>query len=109
MRNPTTGISFISKTPSLPNTTFVSVDAVMWLMGHVEGVTREKRAIGMIEQMLEQNYIRHASGDNRVKFRFVFYLYYLLEKVGGVGVPAYQCDIVAFRALRLPWNYTVLT
>jgi len=96
MRNPNTGISFISKTTPLPSTTFVSVDAVMWLMEHVEGVTSEKRAIGMMEQMLEQNYIRHASGDSRVKFRYGFYLYYLPDKDG--AVPAYQGDSVAFRA-----------
>lgn len=96
MRNPNTGISFISKTPPLPNTTFVSVDAIMWLMEHVEGVSSEKRAIAIMEQMLEQHCIRHASGDSRVRFRYGFYLYYLVEKDG--SVPAYQGDSAAFRA-----------
>ena len=45
MRNPNTGLSFVSKnTTSLPQSTFVSAEAVMWLMEHVEGVTSEKRA-----------------------------------------------------------------
>ena len=47
MRNPNTNtrLSIVSKnTPSLPQSTFVSAEAVMWLMEHVEGVTSEKRA-----------------------------------------------------------------
>ena len=67
MRNPNTGLSFVSKNTPLPQSTFVSAEAVMWLMEHVEGVTSEKRAIGMMETILDQGSIRHASGDNRIR------------------------------------------
>ena len=94
MRNPNTGISFVSKTAPLPQSTFVSAEAVMWLMEHVEGVSSEKRAIGIMEQLLDQNCIRHASGDSRVKFRYGFYLYSMVEK--DQPSPAYQGDSLAF-------------
>jgi len=94
MRNPSTGLAFVSKTSPLPSTTFVSAEAVMWLMEHVEGVCNEKRGIVMMEQLLEQNYIRHASGDTRVRFRYGFYLYCLVEK--DMGALSYQGDSHAF-------------
>ena len=95
MQNPTTGLAFLARNSPLPSTTFVSAEAVMWLMEHVEGVCNEKRGIVMMEQLLEQNYIRHASGDTRVRFRYGFYLYCLVEK-DNMGALSYQGDIHAF-------------
>eukprot|EP00092_Neocalanus_flemingeri_P072503 GFUD01089255.1.p1 GENE.GFUD01089255.1~~GFUD01089255.1.p1 ORF type:complete len:533 (-),score=132.20 GFUD01089255.1:9-1607(-) len=94
MRNPNTGLSFVGKNTPLPQSTFVSAEAVMWLMEHVEGVTSEKRAISIMEQMLEQNCVRHASGDSRIRFVYGFYLYFLVEK--DQGPTAYQGDRLAF-------------
>lgn len=36
-RNPSTGVSFLVKGPSLPSLTFVSYDAIHWLNNHIEG------------------------------------------------------------------------
>jgi len=94
MRNPNTGLSFVSKNTPLPQSTFVSAEAVMWLMEHVEGVTSEKRAIGMMETILDQGSIRHASGDNRIRFVYGFHLYFLVDK--DQGPTAYQGDRMAF-------------
>jgi len=94
MRNPNTGLSCISKTSPLPQSTFVSAEAVMWLMEHVEGVSTERRAIAIMEQMMDQNYIRHASGDPEVKFQYGFFLFAFIEKEQ--APPSYQGDSVAF-------------
>ena len=94
MRNPNTGLSCISKTSPLPQSTFVSAEAVMWLMEHVEGVSTERRAIAIMEQMMDQNYIRHASGDPEVKFQYGFFLFAFVEKEQ--APPSYQGDSVAF-------------
>ena len=94
MCNSITGLSFVSKSPPLPSSTFVSAEAVMWLMEHVEGVTTEKRAIVMMEELVEQNLIRHASGDSRIKFTYGFYLYFIVDKDANSN--AYQGDYLAF-------------
>ena len=91
-----TGISFISRSAPLPQTTFVSAEAILWLMEHVEGVVSEKRAISIMEDMLARNMIRHASGDSKMRFLYGFYLYYIVEKDLSTSSP-YQGDRDAFK------------
>ena len=82
----------------LPPTTFVSAEAVLWLMEHVEvnfihkksngeiisrflsqGIESEEMAISKLDDMVTNNMIRHASGDTTHKFVYGFYLFYLLS------------------------------
>lgn len=48
MRQPTTGITFISKMQGLPSYTFVSCDAINWLNNHIDG---QCNAIEILERM----------------------------------------------------------
>ena len=97
MLAPGTGLTFISKTPPLPATTFVAAEAILWLMEHVESVAGERRAITIMEDMLARNMIKHASGDPRAKFLYGFHLYYVSNEQSQVSSP-YQGDMWAYRS-----------
>lgn len=49
MRNTVSGVGFLTHHPSLPSYTFVSADAVQWLICHVDGVLHEERAVDIME------------------------------------------------------------
>jgi DEP domain-containing protein 5 len=38
MKNPINGVPFLEPMPSLPSCTFVSYDAVQWLLNRIEGI-----------------------------------------------------------------------
>jgi len=44
-----TGVGFLTQHPSLPTHTFVSADAVTWLISHVEGVLCEQDAVSLLK------------------------------------------------------------
>lgn len=44
MKNSLTGVGFIAAHENLPPLTFISADAVNWLMIHMEGITNIERA-----------------------------------------------------------------
>lgn len=50
-----TGVGFLTHHPSLPSYTFVSADAVQWLIYHVDGVLHEERAVNIMEVSVCQN------------------------------------------------------
>lgn len=45
LRNPINGVSFINPQNNLPSLSFVTTDAVSWLMAHMEGVTTVEKAV----------------------------------------------------------------
>lgn len=45
MRNPITGVGFLTQHQSLPSHTFVSADAVTWLMNHLEDINDLEQAM----------------------------------------------------------------
>ncbi|CAG2065594.1 unnamed protein product, partial [Timema podura] len=87
MRHPQTGVVFLMHHASLPSFTFISADAVQWVIGHMEGVVCEEQAVTIMESMLKEHYICHASGDFSHPFIVGFYLYHLVhpEKEGQKG------------------------
>ncbi|KDR15773.1 DEP domain-containing protein 5 [Zootermopsis nevadensis] len=80
MRNTASGVGFLTHHPSLPSYTFVSADAVQWLICHVEGVLHEERAVNIMEQMLKEHMICHASGDFSHPFIVGFHLYHIVQQ-----------------------------
>lgn len=56
MKNPYSGLSFITTHQNLVNTTFVSADAVNWLIEHMEGVTTIAQAVKVCV-LMTVNYI----------------------------------------------------
>lgn len=66
MKSPTGGMTFLEgKINDLPPFTFISYDAVCWLLDQVEGVTTEREAIDLMEKIRGENLIYHASGNLR--------------------------------------------
>lgn len=53
MRNPNTGVGFLQHHTSAM--TFVSADAVQWLIKHVEGVVNQQSAEQILEVVLGRN------------------------------------------------------
>lgn len=45
MKHPVTGVGFIAAHENLPPLTFISADAVNWLMIHMEGISNIEKAI----------------------------------------------------------------
>jgi len=94
MRNPNTGLAFLaSKATTLPPTTFVSTEAVLWLLEHVEGVEGEAAAIEVMQGLLAAGLVCHASGNPSHPFVYGFYLYFVPE---GKERGQYQGDMEAF-------------
>lgn len=75
MKDGSKGLHFVTRPVGMPPHTFVAIEAVCWLMEHVDGVNNEKTAIGVLRSMVEKNYICHASGNFHQPFVNGFYLY----------------------------------
>lgn len=77
---PQTGVGFILPNPSLPKNTFVSADAVHWLIANVEGVTTIIDGIAILRNMVQEKMICHASGDFNKDVVFGFNLFYVIKQ-----------------------------
>lgn len=77
MRDPVTGVGFLAHLTS--TMTFVSADAVQWLIRHVEEVTNQQSAEQILEKMLSDKLICHASGDFSHPLKIGFYLYHIVS------------------------------
>ncbi|XP_059473113.1 GATOR complex protein Iml1 isoform X3 [Neocloeon triangulifer] len=88
MKNPNSGLIFLFLNQSLPPMTFSSADAVHWLITHVDGLTTKDAAADVMQGMLKNELIRHASGSKTHPFIVGFYLYYIIgdEKVLGDAI-----------------------
>lgn len=83
MRQPVTGIGFLTTHPSLPSFTFVSADAVSWLIDHLDGIVNTVQAVDLMNTILREHLICHASGDFSKSFVFGFYLYHIVQQDKG--------------------------
>lgn len=79
MRHPQLGVGFLQQTVSLPSHAFVSIYAIHWLQANVEGVTYEK-GTHIMEKMLQEKVICHASGDTTKRFVVGYYMYHILPQ-----------------------------
>lgn len=79
MRNLNTGVGFLTQNQSLRNNTFISADAVAWLINHVENVSDTEQAMQILIGMNREQLICHASGDFHRPFLYGFYLYYIVS------------------------------
>lgn len=53
MKHPVSGLGFLMSQPNLPPLTFVSADAVSWLMVHMEGVQSMDKAVQVSNNVVE--------------------------------------------------------
>ncbi|KAF5306981.1 hypothetical protein FQR65_LT07204 [Abscondita terminalis] len=79
MKHPVTGVSFVTSQQNLPSYTFVSSDAVNWLVAHMEGVSNNSKALQIFDALRKEHIICHASGDFGKNFVFGFYLFYFVQ------------------------------
>ncbi|XP_016771452.1 GATOR complex protein DEPDC5 isoform X10 [Apis mellifera] len=79
MKHSQNGVGFLTQHPSLPSQTFVSADAVQWLNNHIEGGVTVENAINIMNGMIQDKLICHASGDFSKPFILGFYLYHIVQ------------------------------
>ncbi|CAH1990123.1 unnamed protein product [Acanthoscelides obtectus] len=77
MKHPTAGLSFINLQPNLPNLTFVTGEAVNWLMTHMEDVTTVEQGVHIMQTLHKEQMICHCSGDVTRPFLYGFYVFFL--------------------------------
>ncbi|XP_064248608.1 GATOR1 complex protein DEPDC5 isoform X2 [Passer domesticus] len=87
MKHPTTGIQLLSEQKGLSPYCFISAEVVHWLVNNVEGVHTQAMAIDIMQKMLEEQLIVHASGEALRTFIYGFYFYKIVvdkepERVG---------------------------
>ncbi|XP_049866618.1 GATOR complex protein Iml1 isoform X2 [Pectinophora gossypiella] len=79
MRHPTLGVGFLQQTVSLPSHAFVSIFAIHWLEINMENMTCEK-ATAIMDKLLQEKMICHASGDTAKRFVVGYYMYHILPQ-----------------------------
>ncbi|XP_077776170.1 GATOR1 complex protein DEPDC5 isoform X3 [Podarcis muralis] len=79
MKHPTTGIQLLSEQKGLSPTCFISAEVVHWLVNMVEGVQTQAMAIDIMQKMLDEQLITHASGEALRTFIYGFYFYKIME------------------------------
>uniref|UniRef100_A0A8C3LGE8 GATOR1 complex protein DEPDC5 n=1 Tax=Chrysolophus pictus TaxID=9089 RepID=A0A8C3LGE8_CHRPC len=70
-----TGIQLLSEQKGLSPSCFISAEVVHWLVNNVEGVQTQAMAIDIMQKMLEEQLIVHASGEALRTFIYGFYFY----------------------------------
>uniref|UniRef100_A0A2K6SXM4 GATOR1 complex protein DEPDC5 n=1 Tax=Saimiri boliviensis boliviensis TaxID=39432 RepID=A0A2K6SXM4_SAIBB len=75
MKHPSTGVQLLSEQKGLSPYCFISAEVVHWLVNHVEGTQTQAMAIDIMQKMLEEQLITHASGEAWRTFIYGFYFY----------------------------------
>ncbi|XP_025789251.1 GATOR complex protein DEPDC5 isoform X6 [Puma concolor] len=75
MKHPSTGVQLLSEQKGLSPYCFISAEVVHWLVNNVEGVQTQAMAIDIMQKMLEEQLITHASGEVWRTFIYGFYFY----------------------------------
>ncbi|XP_057348354.1 GATOR complex protein DEPDC5 isoform X11 [Manis pentadactyla] len=75
MKHPSTGVQLLSEQKGLSPCCFISAEVVHWLVNNVEGVQTQAMAIDIMQKMLEEQLIMHASGEVWRTFIYGFYFY----------------------------------
>ncbi|XP_023414968.1 GATOR1 complex protein DEPDC5 isoform X2 [Loxodonta africana] len=75
MKHPSTGVQLLSEQKGLSPCCFISAEVVHWLVNNVEGVQTQVMAIDIMQKMLEEQLITHASGEVLRTFIYGFYFY----------------------------------
>uniref|UniRef100_A0A8D2KY17 DEP domain-containing protein n=1 Tax=Varanus komodoensis TaxID=61221 RepID=A0A8D2KY17_VARKO len=79
MKHPTTGIQLLSEHKGLSPCSFISAEVVHWLVNMVEGVQTRAMAMDILQKMLDEQLIVHASGEALHTFIYGFYFYKVAE------------------------------
>ncbi|XP_057176797.1 GATOR complex protein DEPDC5 isoform X5 [Triplophysa rosa] len=88
IKHPTTGVQLLPEQRGLPPNCFVSAEVVHWLVSTVENVATQGIAVEIMQKMLDDGLITHASGDAMRTFVYGFYLYRIVDKDAEKGPTA---------------------
>ncbi|XP_073685400.1 GATOR1 complex protein DEPDC5 [Garra rufa] len=80
IKHPTTGVQLLPEQRGLPPNCFVSAEVVHWLVSTVENVATQGIAVEIMQKMLDEGLITHASGDAMRTFVYGFYFYRIVDK-----------------------------
>jgi hypothetical protein len=78
------GVDLLINQPSLKHNSFVSMEAVQFLQETLEGQPSRNDIIRIMQRMIDDGLIIHASGDRRVPFIDGYYLYYSTDSEGTI-------------------------
>uniref|UniRef100_A0A8C9S1F0 DEP domain containing 5, GATOR1 subcomplex subunit n=1 Tax=Scleropages formosus TaxID=113540 RepID=A0A8C9S1F0_SCLFO len=70
-----TGVQLLPEQKGLPPHCFISAEVVHWLVNNVEGVATQGMAVDIMQKMLDEGQIAHASGEAMRIFVYGFYFY----------------------------------
>lgn len=75
IKHTTTGVQLLPEQKGLPLNCFISAEVVHWLINNVEGVATQGMAVDVMQKMLDEGLVIHASGDATHTFIYGFYFY----------------------------------
>ncbi|XP_055084696.1 GATOR complex protein DEPDC5 isoform X2 [Periophthalmus magnuspinnatus] len=87
IKHPTTGVQLLPEQKGLPTNCFISAEVVHWLVNHVEGVATQGMAVDIMQKMLEEGLVAHASGDAMRTFVYGFYFYRIVGEKDASQMP----------------------
>uniref|UniRef100_A0A671TUW2 DEP domain containing 5, GATOR1 subcomplex subunit n=1 Tax=Sparus aurata TaxID=8175 RepID=A0A671TUW2_SPAAU len=76
-----TGVQLLAEQKGLPLNCFISAEVIHWLVNNVEGVATQGMAVDIMQKMLDEGLVAHASGDAMRIFVYGFYFYRILTHV----------------------------
>ncbi|KAM9322543.1 GATOR1 complex protein DEPDC5 isoform 3-T5 [Pholidichthys leucotaenia] len=85
IKHPTTGVQLLPEQKGLPVNCFISAEVVHWLVNTVEGVATQGMAVDIMQKMLDEGLIAHASGDAMRTFVYGFYFYRIVGEKDGLA------------------------
>ncbi|KAM7401366.1 hypothetical protein PAMA_005520 [Pampus argenteus] len=83
IKHPTTGVQLLPEQKGLPLNCFISAEVVHWLVNNVEGVATQGMAVDVMQKMLDEGVVSHASGDAMRTFVYGFYFYRIVGEKDG--------------------------
>ncbi|XP_069571972.1 GATOR1 complex protein DEPDC5 isoform X9 [Brachyistius frenatus] len=84
IKHPTTGVQLLPEQKGLPLNCFISAEVVHWLVNNVEGVATQGMAVDIMQKMLDEGVVAHASGDAMRTFVYGFYFYRIVGEKDGL-------------------------
>ncbi|KAL2100451.1 hypothetical protein ACEWY4_004845 [Coilia grayii] len=90
IKHPTTGVQLIAEQKGLPPNSFISAEVVHWLVSTVDGVDTQLMAVEIMQKMLDEGLIAHASGDAMRTFVYGFYFYRIAADKDADRTPSSQ-------------------
>ncbi|PWA30813.1 hypothetical protein CCH79_00017367, partial [Gambusia affinis] len=80
-----TGVQLLPEQKGLPLNCFISAEVVHWLVNNVEGVATHGMAVDIMQKMLDEGVVAHASGDAMRTFVYGFYFYRIVGEKEGLN------------------------